>query len=85
MIVAFDLPDPPDTRDCNSPDDWDDILTIGKHLKKKGKSFYQLDINTDYAIYLGLNRIGIKDINYKIIKIIEYTSSEEMHKIWELD
>ncbi len=80
-MIHIKLPQPPDTRRPTGPNDWGDILTIGLHLKSRDpKSKYQ------WGIYLGLNKVGIKDLSgFDIKGILNYDSNEKMHKEWILD
>jgi hypothetical protein len=48
-------------------------------------SFDDRKFNRDFGIYLGNNRVGLKDIDYTITSIIEYENPELMHKEWILD
>ncbi len=84
-IRHFRLPDVPDTRKCNGPEDWGDILTIGKHLKKR--NIKGLGKDDDFGIYLGLNEVGVKsnDERWYVKEKIKYASEEEMKEIWILD
>ncbi len=81
----FNLPNPPGTRKCNDPNDWDDVETVGKHLKRKG--IKGLGNEGDFGIYLGFNEVGIKSLDFRwyVKDKIKYNSSEEMHLEWELD
>lgn len=72
-------------RKSNGSDDWGDPETATASLKRKGKTFEDLDLEKDFGIYLGNNTVGIIDIERRVIRGERFDSLEEMKAQWELD
>jgi hypothetical protein len=82
-MIEINLPTPPGTRNPETREDWGDILTIGLCLRNKNSN---IPLNDQFGIYMGLNKVGVKNFfTFMIEKEIQYNSAEEMHAVWELD
>lgn len=80
-MIRINLPHPKGCRHPINKDDFGDVYTIKLNLKSRDPN-----AQDQFGIYLGDNKVGVKDLmTSKIIKTITYNTPEEMHSVWILD
>lgn len=71
-------------RTANGPDDFGDDASIMLAVKRKNKSFHDLQEH-DFGMYCGNNIVAITNWNREFIACEQFDSAEEMHAEWVLD
>ena len=84
-------------RRPTGPDDFGDAATVGLHVMRRGKGFQDLNIETDFGLYMGeqhfagtsaiIHRqwcVGIIDAGNNITGFESFSTLEELKREWRL-